>query len=57
MFFKVKEDLKGQNFRGSQGCSTPVIWGVRKYFFGDEIKKRVKHWHKCIKVEGDYVKK
>jgi hypothetical protein len=29
----------------------------RKKTFSDGIKKHIKHWNRCVEVEGDYVEK
>jgi hypothetical protein len=52
MFGPMKEALRGRRF-----SSDEEVTGATKNFFLTEIKKHVKHWNRCVEVEGDYAEK
>jgi hypothetical protein len=59
MFALRKEALRGRRFSPDE----EVIGAVQNWlqtqpnnFSSDENKRLVKHWNRCIEVEGDYVK-
>jgi hypothetical protein len=55
----MKEALRGRGFSSDE----EVIGAVQNWLktqpkiFSDGIKKLVKHWDRCVEVEGDYVEK
>jgi hypothetical protein len=61
MFGPVKEALRGRRFSSNEEVISVVQnWfkeATKKHFFPDGIKKLVKHWNRCVEVEGDCVEK
>jgi histone-lysine N-methyltransferase SETMAR len=60
LFPKLKDDLRGHNFRSDQEVTAAVRQWFRekeKDFFKNGIQKLVECWQKCIGVGGDYVEK
>jgi hypothetical protein len=61
MFGPMKETLRGGRFSSDEEViSTVQNWLRRnqKNFFPSELKKKLmKHWNRCVEVEGDYVQK
>jgi hypothetical protein len=55
----MKEHLRGQKFENDEVMEVVQIWlkATPKSFFLEGICKLVDRWTKCVRKQGDYVKK
>jgi hypothetical protein len=60
MFGTMKEALRGRRFLSDEeviGALQDWLKMQPKNLFSDGIKKLVKHWIRCLEVEGGYIEK
>jgi histone-lysine N-methyltransferase SETMAR len=61
MFGPMKEAVRGNRFSSDEEVIGAVENWLKtqpeNFFFSDGIKKLVKHWIRCVEVEGNYVEK
>jgi hypothetical protein len=58
VFGPLKDALSGTQFWDDDGVQSAVhewLCTRLKEFFSCRIYALIKHWHKCIELEGDYV--